>query len=81
MSSIYHSDFCVIFLTLLSILLLLNSEHLPSWHINLSIICFVFNNFMFLFYYYFFNSNLFYLFIFIFICGCVGSSFLCEGFL
>ena len=35
---------------------------------------FFFKNFILIFY-------LFYLFIFIFIFGCVGSSFLCEGFL
>ena len=46
--------------------------------------------FIFLFYFIFFNSpghilffffNFIYLFIYLFIYGCVGSSFLCEGFL
>ena len=41
------------------------------WFYSMSMICFE------LVFFFFFNNSLFYLFIF----GCVGSSFLCEGFL
>ena len=44
----------------------------PTEFSTVSVLC--------VFYFYFFNSNL-YLFIYLFIFGCVGSSFLCEGFL